>query len=320
MYQVIEREGFYTMRSLSGSEYLKIRGDWSDEIIDVVINRNIKHLIVSSFNERYLSKLKILDGIVERVDFSDYSVEDYSALNDIHSLRELYTVNSPVGLDYSSFPDLIKVGFSSSSIPDTLRFSPQLDSVSIIGYRGIDFVEFSDLKKVKCIHLNDSAISSFYGIESIVGLNELCMVRSRVSKIDCSGQMDSMKSLTLAASRHLVDLSRMFLFPNLEDLDIERSRSVLVVDAISTVKSLKFLNINDIGTVSSIRPLACLSTLERLSMFGDTNVFDGDVRCMLDCPRLQFFGFKNRKHYNDRMKDMGLCAPPPGLSNVTKRY
>ena len=84
---------------------------------------------------------------------------------------------------------------------------------------------------------------------------------------------------------------------SLEYLHINQSKKLRVESALSTLKNLKVLCLNNCG---DIRELDFLSNFPELIdfRFVDTNVLSGNLTPILKHPTLKSIGFLNKRHYN----------------------
>ncbi len=60
---------------------------------------------------------------------------------------------------------------------------------------------------------------------------------------------------------------------------------------------LRQLDVSEGGALESLRPIADLHLLERLYLYGSTEVTDGDLTPVLGMARMRDFRMMNRRHY-----------------------
>lgn len=104
-------------------------------------------------------------------------------------------------------------------------------------------------------------------------------------------QPDVTRSVT-STLRRLTDIEGISAPSRLEFIEIDSCNGFRKIDRISSLTSLVYLCLLNIGEVDSHRPLLELSKLEAIFFFENTNVEDGDVACLKSLKSLKHISFK----------------------------
>jgi hypothetical protein len=92
---------------------------------------------------------------------------------------------------------------------------------------------------------------------------------------------------------------------SLEFLFINQSKKFKFTDEILKLKKLKVLCLNACGPIENLNFLSNFPNLIDFR-FVDTNILDGNLKPILDHPKIRTVGFLNKKHYNykyDKIKE-----------------
>ena len=69
------------------------------------------------------------------------------------------------------------------------------------------------------------------------------------------------------------------------------------------------LGLDNMGDIQSLKPLAQLSQLHRVTFVESTNILDGDLSPLVGLPSLELVSFQNRRHYSHRREAFRPLTP-----------
>jgi internalin A len=93
----------------------------------------------------------------------------------------------------------------------------------------------------------------------------------------------------------------------MDKLEIGTCRKIRVIDEVSSLAKLREFYLDNVGDIQSLKPLAQLSQLHRVTFVESTNILDGDLSPLVGLPNLELVAFQNRRHYSHRSE---VFRPP----------
>jgi internalin A len=216
-----------------------------------------------------LLALSIIGGIAEHI-------EPIHRLHNLRLLRVLaYCKNE---IRFYEFPHLIDCGLQWRPKAMSVFDAFGLRVLFVSGFNGTDTRQFGRLTRLESLSILGAPISSLEGLAPLLEL----------------------RSLRLGDLRKLLSLSGIENLVRLEKLEISTCRKIRLIDEISSLAKLRELYLGNMGDNQSLKPLAQLSQLHRVTFVESTNILDGDLSPLIGLPRLEVVSFQNRRHYSHR--------------------
>ncbi|MFN3195251.1 MAG: hypothetical protein ACE364_04800 [Chlorobiota bacterium] len=240
-------------------------------------------------------KKKKLNGI--KID-TMWEVED-----DLSFLRDFTFLE---GLDISGV-DKYNFGF--------LKYLKNLKTLSIrINAEGqIDFSNLKNLKNLtlhwkgnevtgleKCLNLETLCLVEFseknlMNISHFRNLNTLKIKTSSLKSLDGMENLLKLKNIVLGNCRSLKDISNLGALNNLTKLEIDTCSKIHDYSTLAQAENLKELRIVNCRNINSIKFIERLNKLEKISILGNCDIIDGNVKPLENVEEVYYF---HREHYN----------------------
>ena len=111
--------------------------------------------------------------------------------------------------------------------------------------------------------------------------------------------------LGIAGARRLTDFDVLrSTGPTMRELDIESCPQLDALEALSTLRDLRYLGISQCGSIRSLEPIVSLSRLETLYAWGTTRIEDNDLSPLLQLPALKEIRMRSRRGYQPSLADV----------------
>ena len=216
----------------------------------------------------------------------DHAIENIDAIHELHELQALnVTTECMTPIRFEAFPRLQEC---------TLEWRPNSDSL------------------FKCLTLKDLFVNSYNGqrsepFGSLINLESLAILNSPIQELQGISPLTSLRALRLANLRKLKSLSGIGELSNLELLDVDSCSGFASIEEIRHLSHLRQLHLNNLGKVSSLKPLNNLQFLESVTFYESTNIVDGDLSPLAGQKNLSNISFQNRRHYSMRREDFAAA-------------
>ncbi|MDR1315258.1 MAG: hypothetical protein LBK13_00170 [Spirochaetales bacterium] len=149
---------------------------------------------------------------------------------------------------------------------------------------GNDFINFPINNKLDYLELNWANNKSFRGIENIRGIKRL--------EVHYCTKLEN-------------DFGLSSLQETIEWLHIDKSKKFEISSELLSLKKLKVLCLNSCGTIASLDFLENFPDLIDFR-FVDTNILDGNLKPIIEHPKLSNAGFIDKRHYNYKSNDLKM--------------
>ncbi len=258
---------------------MKLREEWTDDVLPYVRSNSIEELVLRKLSSSKWYSLSFLDHFVSikalRL-FGDLTTN----INPIHQLHNLVCLqlyeHSEEPIDFGAFPCLDQCTINFSKNRNSISQCANLTYVHLQGYSYKDLTRLEPLKNLTTLKLAQGPITDIASVTSFPNLN----------------------CLDLAFLRNMSDISPISTLSNIETLSLVNCKAITSLDAISSLRKLRHLSFSNCGVIDSISPIASCRELESVNFTEGTIIKDGDLRVLLNLPKLRRVGFANRSHYN----------------------
>ncbi|GJN60517.1 leucine-rich repeat domain-containing protein [Elizabethkingia anophelis] len=123
--------------------------------------------------------------------------------------------------------------------------------------------------------------------------NEILHTLSIEGSVSCEWStlthFTKLEALYLSGIKSLTDISWLGDFNNLKELDLSFCKNIeAITEAISKIKSLKYLHIFQSGVIESLKSLASLTSLEELTIENKGKLMDKNISFLDKIPNLEY--------------------------------
>lgn len=267
---------------------LVVTDTWSTDAQACLVDGCADGLVLNYARGYRGDELKFLVGLpVRRLHILARTVRDlsplYSLSNTLVSLRVQADPGATIELE--RLPLLQTLSATWQQVYGSIRFAERLQRLFLLSYTEADLTWLSPVPSLISVVLKDyPRIRSLDGAEDLPWLAEL--------GVHLAQGLENIEALQRASS------------PVLETLHLSSCRQVVDIAPVAACTSLRFLDLSEGGGLSTAAPLAGLAGLERLYLYGSTNVVDGDLAPIARLPHLRDFRMQNRRSYSPSVKDI----------------
>lgn len=278
-------------------------GLWSKELESQIKKRNASHIEIKKWQDD-----KPLDFIIK---FSDQIVDlrlkatlkEISFIEKLAKLKRLSIRN-----DYVDFIDFSKLRKLKSCLIVGKNIG-NIDQCNSLEELSLEKVEVEDLMKIKRLVLLKSLVLSEIKIKTLKGIENLKHLKylmldtlpiDSIHEVDCLSEINE---LYLQYLQKLRDITHISSLSSINCLCIRNCKQIKNLDPIRKLKNLTRLVLDNMK-IESLSFLNNLGELERIELYGNTNVLDGDLTPLMNLPKLGCVDFENRKHYTHKHKEI----------------
>jgi hypothetical protein len=280
--------GFLIEDTAEGRD-LVVTGDWSAAARKALLDGAADGLVLNyarGYRERSLDFLQ--DGwTVRRLFILARTIKDLSPLYRLANTLEAINVEtSPAAiLDLSKLPLLVSLGADWAQVRDSIGIAEDLRRLFLMSYREQDLRDLGEHRSLASLAMKEHPqLTSLKGIDQFPALAELGVFGA-------------------GGLRDISNLAGETIGSRLQKLQLQ-SCPIERLDALTEVTALEFLNVGECGDIQSLHPLAALSKLRCLLLFGSTRVLDGDLTPLMHLPRLKELRMKSRREYRPSVREI----------------
>jgi len=220
--------------------------------------------------------LESLSFLIE-LDVIDDFVEDISAVNSLHHLKNLrITTYCKTEIDFSKFPDI--------------------EHCSIV-WRPLAKSIFNSTS-LKTLIISDLAEKESNIFKELINLEMLTLYDAQLREIDNFRYLTNLTELRLYGCKNLTSLKGIENLTKLKILEIENCRKIYKINELENLTDLRELNISNNYDIETLTPLKNLENLEKIFFYEQSNILDGNVEILKSLPKLKDVRFQKRSHYN----------------------
>jgi len=147
------------------------------------------------------------------------------------------------------------------------------------------------------------ASGDFSSLANCRRLDTLDIVRSTISSLDGIETLEDLRVLEIA---YMTKLESLDAFkncqPGLRVLSIERAKRIRSCQPIASLSCLKDLRLFGCAAMPDVKWTSGMNWLEHFA-FVETDVIDGDLTPLLKLERLRYIGTEDKRHYNYKMHE-----------------
>ncbi|HTA60038.1 MAG TPA: hypothetical protein VK805_17920 [Candidatus Baltobacteraceae bacterium] len=270
----------FTLCEEGGRKFLLLQGPWTDDIGSFMRPRKIDGLRLSAYagwNEQSIDFLKSLPFLA-RLDLWTAKIRDLSPLYTLPKLRALSLNGVSKKIDFTKIQGLEDLHLSQwrEARFNSIFECKMIKNLAVTGYSGVDLKPFT----------------------RIATLTNLAMSFSKLLSLEGAAALPALVRLSLASTNQIDTLNGIQTCNKLLLLWVESARKLRNLGAISSIRSLRTLNLSDCPSLESIKPMARLPELEAVWFYGSTNIHDGDLSPLTTLPKLKYAKFVDREHYS----------------------
>ncbi|WP_175558434.1 hypothetical protein [Arthrobacter sp. ok362] len=278
----------FTLEDTREGVDLVVTGDWSRDARECLMDGRADGLVLNyakGFHERDLQFVRGLP--IRRLHLLARTMKDLAPVYSLADRLVSLSVDSDPSavIELERLPLLKSVSADWQQVQGSIRFASHLERVVLGYYSEPDFRSLMSMSSLSSIVLTDyPRLQSLDGIEDLPWLAEL--------GVNLSKNLEDITALERSAS------------PVLETLALSSCRKVVDLVPVASCPSLRIFEFSECGDVPTLAPLAGLSRLEQLVLYGSTRVVDGDLRPIAQLPRLEELRMKSRRSYSPSVKEI----------------
>ena len=272
---------------------LQINTNVISNVLEIMKRNDIKRLAFGDpfMNLKDISFLKdfeFLNGL--RIALEDFDIDSIKYCIDVEELIIAFDYKGD--FDFEIFKNLksLSIVWKNESSKSIFKCD-KLNVLDVSKYKGLTLQDFSVYENtLEKLYLREAKIETFSGVEHLKSLKELHIVGLR--------NLKSIKGIENCS--------------NLEKVFIHGCKKIEDLHCLGNIKKLKVLNLDNLGTISTIEYLASAKTLQEFYMSESTNVLDGNLNILDELRSNYNLGkiiFRNRRHYSHKAEELGYKAP-----------
>lgn len=278
-----------------GGVEFELLGPWSPEAAAAFRDCGADGLVANYARGFVARDLRFLAELpLRRLDILARTIDDLGPVHRLGATLESLRVEtgSRTRIDLRRFPELRDLSCQWDQVADSIHDVDSLHSLHLFSYDRQDLQPLAHLRDLTGVRMKERpAVRSLQGVEQLAWLDTLAIQGAPLSDLDALAQLRS---------------------PVLRELTFTHCRPLEDLHAVEACEGLVRLDVSECGRISSLAPIAGLSRLERLYLYGSTAIEDGDLAPVLGLRRLRDFRMMNRAHYRptvtDAKRQLGLDA------------
>ena len=263
-----------------------VTGNWCPKARAALVNGKADGLVLNCARGFCEPDLEFLRGLpVRRLDIICHWLTDFSPLYTLGDcLVSLGVTRSPKArIDLAQFPLLTELHANWPCVKASFAHVSALERLYLGSYAERDFGPLTHLTGLTWLMMKDyPSIRSLDGMEYFPKLREL----------------------EVPLARYLADITVLERLPTrvLENLGFASCRKIVDIGPVASCTGLQDFDLSEGATIPTVAPLGGLVSLRRLSLYGSTNVVDGDLGPIAGLPNLRVLAMRDRKHYRPSAK------------------
>lgn len=292
-------QGFVVSPDDAGRLDFDLRSAWAPRISDAFMSSGADGLVANyarGFVGRDLDFIRDLP--LQRLNVLARTIRDLSPIYDLAgSLEELHVqLGSMTHIDLAALPHLRALSCTWDQVADTIGDAHGIEDLFLGSYDEPDLAPLAHLATLRSLRMKGRpAVRGLDGIESL----------------PCLGHL----GIYLAPLEDTTALARISS-PVLTELALASCRRITSLSDLTGLIGLRRLDVSEGGTIESLQPITALTNLERLYLYGTTNVADGDLRPLLAMTRLSDPRIMNRRHYKPSTREVQASLGIAQMSNL----
>ena len=240
---------------------------------------------------------------------------DLTILSELPNLHSL-SVNIHEGRDYLiDFSKFRLKEFSGAwfSHYQGLESLIELEVLRLSAYKAANLEALSHMSLLHTLVLWDSHVPSLAGIERCARLKKVDLFRIKgLTDLSPLAQHPSLERLYLLSNRYLTQVQALSTCPKLRKLWIEKCKYIADIATLKGATEIARI------TLDQVQSISFLPELPKLEFVYLEDVFDCDIRPLLQCNSAKCVWFPNKKKYNltreEFVKEVGASFEYGGIT------
>lgn len=284
-------QGFRLEPARGGGTDLVVTGEWTPAARRAIEDGRADGLVLNyakGFRGESIDFIRDLP--IRKLDLLARWIDDLGPIHSIgSSLRELRIQSHPKALiDISTLPHLEILAISWKQVKASIHHGLNIEDLAVPSYSETNLEPLLALPSLRSVTMKQyPRPTSLKGLESM------------------SPQFTQLRILGGSRLSDITALEGAPL-PEFTALHLEACRKITDISSVAHQPSLKFFDLADGGVVRSLAPIEALSGLEGLSMYGTTNIADGDLSPVTTLPKLMDFRLRSRRHYKPPTREIEI--------------
>jgi hypothetical protein len=268
-----------------------VTGSWTAEAAAAVQGGQVDRLVLNyalGFDEPSLAFLRGLP--LRELVILDPRVSDLEPIHSLGStLQALHvTTNPALKVDLDRLTGLRVLSAAWPQVSATIEAVRGLQVAFLRDYQPADLTPLVALPELVELTMKDRP-----RLRSLAGLSAL----------------QGPRLLGVYMAKDLGDIEDLTGTSAIEDLALESCRKIERIDALANSASLRRLNLSECGDIESLAPIAGLTRLEDIRLFGSTKVLDDDLSPIAGLPLLKSLRMQSRRSYRPSAEEIQAALP-----------
>lgn len=285
--------GYVVSEDAAGRVDFDVQTEWSPALRDAFMRSGADGLVSNyarGFSARDIDFVRDLP--LRRLNILDRGISDLTPIHDLGSSLEELRVQSAPGsyLDLALLPRLKVLSCAWSQVSSSIDRTEQIEELFLSPYTETDLTPLRHLTSLRSLRMKQRPrVRSLDGVEAMPWLARLGIYGAPLEDTSALGRLSS---------------------PVLSHLDLASCRRLTSLTDLSALIGLRELDVSESGSLDSLLPIAGLTRLERLYLYGATTIADGDLTPLLSMTHMRDLRMMNRRHYRPTVdgirKQLGL--------------
>lgn len=315
----------YYLETIDNKRYLNLRSSLTDSKIDYIHENNVTTLNIKEYepwdlSDEGVSKLGSAITVLNAYD----TETPLSFINNLPLLKKLtlsdFSAKKISAIDFANLHNLNVLHIDTAKkIPHSLSECHHLKILHINGKAAFD--NNSQLDQVQTLIVSQFGNFGTTGnLKYFPKLKNLRISRSRCKDLRLDGctrsienvyaeffpccedltplQKMDIKKLHLSDFKNLTKLNALSHVRNLQDIIIENAQSLQSILPLSECNNLRRICLHKCPEIASLTSLANCTNLEAVSFYEGTQIKDGKISFLLDIPTLEKLRFDDHKNFD----------------------
>lgn len=257
-----------------------LHGGWSPAMRQAFLNSGADGLVANYARGFVSSDIGFVRDLpLRRLTILHRGITDLTPVHDLGSTLEEFRVQAAPSshIDLTLLPMLRVLACTWHQVKHTIGAADRLENLSLSPYRELDVTPLMHLTSLRSLRMKQRpGVRSLDGIENMPWLAHLGVYGAPLEDTSALARLSSpvLSRLHLAPCRRLTSLADLSGLIGLRELDVSES-----------------------GALASLTPVAGLTQLESLHLYGSTAIADGNLTPLLAMTHLHDLRIMNRRHY-----------------------
>jgi hypothetical protein len=270
-----------------------IKSKWHENYISLLLEKNVTELELNYAKGWHGSDVDFLQFLPDLISLT---ILDFNSL--LKSIKAIHYLNKLQVLNISTY----------CKTPIDFNFSPNLFSCGFEWRKGSD--SLFECKELRSLGINNYDGNSSTRFSNLINLEKLTVLNSNLESLEGIFLLGKLKYLSIANLKKITSLQGLEALRCLEDLEIQRCKSINNVAEVFKLNKLKRFLLLDSGDIESIKGIENLKELTAFLFYESTNIIDGDLSPLFKLKNLSKISFQNRKHYTNKREEFGKIYNP----------